>query len=95
MGLQGEQSKDSKYSNTVEKAGGEFVPLAVETLGLWTPFARTIVHNGLPLKLADMNLIQQLSVKLWSYNAKMILHYFSRQPCNPLWDSPPPPLPLD
>ena len=84
-GLQGEQSKDSKYANTVEKAGGEFVPLAVETLGLWTPFARkmlsqiaarTIVHNGLPLKLADKNIIQQLSVKLWSYNAKMILHLF-------------------
>ena len=95
-GLQGEQSKDSKYASTVEKAGGEFVPLAVETLGLWTPFARkilsqiaarTIVHSCLPLKLAVKNLMQ-LSVKLWSYNAKMILHYFSRQPCNPLWDSP-------
>ena len=33
-GLQGEQSKNSKYASTVEKAGGEFVPLAVETLGL-------------------------------------------------------------
>ena len=50
--------------------------------------ARTIVHNGLPLKLADKSLIQQLSVKLWSHNAKMILHHVSRQPSNPLWDSP-------
>ena len=30
-GLQGEQSNDIKYARPVEKAGGECVPLAVES----------------------------------------------------------------
>ena len=40
-GLQGEQSKYIKYARPVQKAGGEIVPLAVETL--WTPCARKIL----------------------------------------------------
>ena len=39
MGLQGERRKDDKHATNVGMVGGVFVPLVVETLELWTPFA--------------------------------------------------------
>ena len=33
-----EISKDNKHHSTVKTTGGSFLPLVVETLGLWTPF---------------------------------------------------------
>ena len=63
--------------------------LVVETMGLWSPFAlrtlRTIairasLHNGLTEKLSFKNLLQQMSVKLWCYNAKLVLHRLSTLP---------------
>ena len=71
-------------------------PLVVESLGVWTPSAknivsriaaRSIVHNG-PLT-ASRNLLQQLSVKLWAYNAKMIITRFSLFPSPPDWVTSP------
>ena len=48
----------------------------------------TTVRNGLTVKQATSNLLQQLSVKCWSYNAKMLLQYLSLSPGeNPLWDA--------
>ena len=85
----GESSKDAKYNASVSAAGGVFIPLAVETFGLWTPFAvktlksiasRSTLHNGLTAKDAFKNLIQQLSIKLWSYNSKLILNYLATLP---------------
>ena len=38
---------------------------------------RTTVRNGLPRKFARRQLLQQLSVTLWRYNAKMILRQYS------------------
>ena len=35
------------------------------------------VRNGLPRKFARRQLLQQLSVTLWRYNAKMILRQYS------------------
>ena len=35
----GELAKDEKYLAAVEKAGADFIPLVVETFGVWTPFA--------------------------------------------------------
>ena len=70
--------KDSKHAGFVEEVGGCFFPLVTETLGVWTPsslfllctFAeRTILRNCLSPSIAALKLIQQLSVKLWSYNA--------------------------
>ena len=81
--IAGEMEKDSKHAGAVEEAGGRFFPLVTETLGVWTPssllllrtFAeRTTLRNGLSSpSIVARNLMQQVSVKLWSYNAKMIL----------------------
>ena len=84
----GEVAKDEKHLAAVEKVGSNFVPLVVETFGVWTPFALKMLHVvadcstpriGVPRKLARKNLLQQLSVQLWMNNAKMILHYWALQ----------------
>ena len=89
--------KDEKHRQLVEENGGVFIPLVVESYGLWTPFAkktlksvalRTTVRSGLEVKMATRNLFEQLSIKLWSYNAKIILNILSLLPVNPLWDLP-------
>ena len=80
-GEAGEIEKDSKHEEDVVSAGGLFFPLVVESLGLWTPSSlhtlRTIASrassvNGIPLGLAVRNLLQQLSTRLWAYNARML-----------------------
>ena len=84
----GEVAKDKKHLAAVEKVGSDFIPLVVETFGVWTPFAlktlqniadRTTPRSGVPWKVARKNLLQQLSVQLWSNNAKMILRYWALQ----------------
>ena len=61
----------------------------METLGLWTDSsisllrriaARTTLRSGVSQGQAFHNLLQQLSVKLWSYNAKMLLRHISLLP---------------
>lgn len=37
-----EANKGSKYDAVVERARAVFVPLLVETLGVWTPFAKCV-----------------------------------------------------
>ena len=82
VGEIGEQRKDAKHDANVARVGGCFIPLVVETLGVWTQFAleelrkiaaRTTLNSGLSASTAAKHLIQQLSVKLWAYNAKMHL----------------------
>ena len=89
---------DMRHAASVEATGGVFVPLVVESLGVWTPFAkkilsriaaRSIVHNRLSMVEASRNLLQQLCVKLWAYNAKMILSRFSLFPSPPDWVTSP------
>ena len=72
----------------VEKVGSDFIPLVVETFGVWTLFTLKTLQNiadhttprsGVPWKVARKNLLQQLSVQLWSKNAKMILRYWALQ----------------
>ncbi len=91
-----EMKKDAKYENHVRNHGGRFVPLVVESLGLWSTFATSVLHtiaerstlkNGLTTAIAFANLMQQLSMVLWSFNAKMILNYFKVRP-DPSWDLP-------
>ena len=81
--------KDAKYDHNVSSAGCVFFPLVVETLGLWTDSsisllcciaARTTLRSGVSQGQAFHNLLQQLSVKLWSYNAKMLLCHISLLP---------------
>ena len=87
----GEIEKDQKHTAKVERSGGRFYPLVVKTLGVWTASslttlrtiaARTTVRSGLTTKLALRNLIEQLSIKCWAYNAKMMLHHLSYLPGN-------------
>ena len=85
----GEMAKDAKHLTILEKAGGDFIPLVVESFGVWTPFAlsvlnssiadRTTTHSGVSPKIARKNLLQQLSVCLWVNNAQMILRYWALQ----------------
>ena len=67
------------------------------SLGRWSPFAckmlkiiasHTTLRNGLSEKVAYRNLIEQLSTRLWAYNAKLILRHFATLPVDPLWDVP-------
>ena len=85
----GEMDKDAKYNHNVSSAGCVFFPLVVKTLGLWTDSsisllrriaARTTLRSGVSQGQAFHNLLQQLSVKLWSYNAKMLLRHISLLP---------------
>ena len=81
--------KDAEYDHNVSSAGCIFFPLVVETLGLWTDSsisllrriaAHTTLRSGVSQGQAFHNLLQKLSVKLWSYNTKMLLHHISLLP---------------
>ena len=88
--------KDAYHGDIVAAAGGEFFPLALETLGYWTPSSlktlkiialKTTTCNTRSLSQAFQNLFEQLSVKLWSFNARLVhgcmqLHSFS----DSFWD---------
>ena len=41
----GEVAKDAEHFAIVEKAGGDFIPLVVESFGVWTPFALSILNS--------------------------------------------------
>jgi len=84
----GEVAKDLKHQAVVEEVGCDFIPLVVETFGVWSPLAlrtlrtiadRTTARSGVSTKLARKHLLQQLSVSLWTNNARMILRYWALQ----------------
>ena len=77
----GELEKDDRHEENVIAAGGQFYPLASETLGYWTPSSlkilktiasKTTTCNTTSLAQAFENLMQQLSVRLWTFNARMV-----------------------
>ena len=77
------------------------VPLVVETFGFWSPFAlqtlrtiaeRTTARSGASTKQARKHLLQQLSVSLWTNNARMILRYWALQCEDSDFPFPNPPL---
>ena len=62
----GEVEKDAHHEATVERAGGTFFPLAVETLGLWSSASlkmlkeiavRTTSRSGAPIGLATCHFL--------------------------------------
>ena len=72
----------ARCNKTVESLGALFFPLVVESFGRWTAHSikllksiagRVALSANISKSLAYSNLIQQLSIKLWSFNAKMIL----------------------
>ena len=74
----GEIERDERHKQEVVDAGGIFFPLVVETLGLWSPNSLKVLTSiaskasslsGIPRSQAISNLLQQLSVHLWTFNA--------------------------
>ena len=78
----GEEDKDRKYRDNVERLGVLFVPLPVESFGVWTNAALSALGTISSLSAAGedsvsakaSNLKTQLSVLLWTGNADCVLH---------------------
>ena len=93
-----EVEKDVYHEEAVLGAGGIFIHLAVETLGLWSPTSlrtlreiavRTTNRSGASTALACCHFIEQLSTCLWRHNSRMLLYLFSLLPVSPLWELSP------
>ena len=91
----GEADKDHHYDAVVRATGGIFVPLVVECLGLWSPSSlgvlrniafRTTSKSGASSALAFCHFLEQLSICLWRYNSRMLLHHLSLVPGSPCWE---------
>ena len=91
----GEVDKDIHHEAAVWDAGGIFIPLVVETLGLWSPNSLAVLRSvalhttsksGASPALAFCHFLEQLSVCLWRYNSQMLLHHLSLLPASPLWE---------
>ena len=76
-----EAEKDQRHEANVGKAGDHFYPLVVETLGLWSPFSlatlksiapKVAVIQAFPFSQVLKHLHEQLSIKLWTYNCRML-----------------------
>ena len=76
-------AKTFRHADRVTAAGGIFYPLAVETVSFWTPYCLKILHF-IALRISTMShmmfskslikqLITTITVKLWSYNARLVL----------------------
>ena len=72
--------KDAHHEEAVLGAGGIFIPLAVESLGLWSPASlktlrdiavRTANRSGASATVAFHHFMEQLSVCLWRHNSHM------------------------
>ena len=84
--LKGEMEKDAWHKNL---AGGVFFPLVVDNFGVWTPSSFEVLcsiarsstlRNGLSVSIAFHHLVERLSVQLYRYNARMILHFWALHP---------------
>ena len=80
----------------ITQAGGHFYPLIVETLGHWSPSSvetlKTIAlkassMNNIPFSETYSNLMEQLSERLWQYNAKLLYSRLNLD-FDDLWDFP-------
>ena len=74
--------KDRRHEDMVKATGSLFEPLVVETLGLWHPHSmrmlkiiarKTAFHHCQTISRTLMFLYEQLSVKIWLFNARIIL----------------------
>ena len=75
----GEMEKDAHHEEAVLGAGGIFIPLAVESLGLWSPASllnilrdiavRTTNRSGASATVAYHYFVEQLSVCLQKHNS--------------------------
>ena len=95
--MAGEEEKELRHDNEVTAAGGNFYPLVVESYGYWTPSsleslktiaAKTTSRNRTTFSQAFNNLMQQLSVRIWQYNARMINARINLDVDFDFWDLP-------
>ena len=80
----------------MSSTGGLFHPIVVESLGLWSPNSvrvlkviarRASFQNHVTILVSLCNLHQQLSTKLWLYNARMVLARIALDSrVGPCWD---------
>ena len=75
-------AKDLRHDANVTASGGVFYPLVVESFGTWsvrslevlkTIAKKTSLSQTLTISRAVCNLHELLSIRLWQYNARMIL----------------------
>ena len=74
--------KDDRHDSMVTLSGGLFYPIVVETFGTWSPYSLEVIKtiarkmslvSSLLISKIVCNIHEQLSVRLWQYNAKMVL----------------------
>jgi len=66
----GEVAKDEKHLAAVEKVGSDFIPLVVESFGVWTPFALKMLYLALLHGMVSLvNLLEKICCNncLFSY----------------------------
>ena len=82
----GEREKDGKHYDDVTRTGTMFFPLAVESLGLWSPSSLEILKTiarraALTSQMIITQLVcclhQQLSICLWRHNSRLLLDKLS------------------
>ena len=80
----GEEEKDFHHEEEVNAAGGSFFPLVVESFGIWSDdslitlrviASKMTTRSTQSFSTVFANLMQQLSVRLWQFNSKMICSY--------------------
>ena len=77
----GEVDKDERHLANVSSYGCLFNPLVVESYGVWAAHSlealrsivkKSLLSSGLSLGQASRQFHEQLSVRLWQYNSRMI-----------------------
>ena len=71
-----------RHDSMVTLSGGIFYPIVVETFGTWSPYSVEVIKtiarkmslvSSLSISKIVCNIHEQLSVRLWQYNDKMVL----------------------
>ncbi|XP_062523152.1 uncharacterized protein LOC134197820 [Corticium candelabrum] len=77
----GEVDKDERHHANVSSYGCLFYPLVVESYRVWATRSlevlrsivkKSLLSSGLSLRQASRQFHEQLSVRLWQYNSRMI-----------------------
>jgi len=72
----GEVAKDDKHLAAVEKVDSDFIPLVVETFGIWTPFVKQlqlIADHTTPIAVFQEKLLENTCCSNCQYNCGPIM----------------------
>ena len=93
----GVAAKDVAHAATVSASGGDFFPLVVESFGVWAPSSletlrlissRASTFSGLSSARALHHLLEQLSMALWKFNARLLRSHLDLLDDTEGWDLP-------